>query len=346
MTSVSLSSQARVKHSLRGLLDLGFAATGLLHWHERMARSGLTILMYHRVLPAEDCAKYPLASLVMPAEAFAEQIAWLARCCRVRPLAEALAELKYATGDPKPLVAVTFDDGYEDNFEYAAPILDTEGVRATFFVTSGFVETSAPFWFDLAADAWTRLSENDGVALYARMAPDSELAPGLSSWMATLKRLPIVERDMWIAMALEGATGQFVAERYAPMTVEQVAELSARGHEIGSHSVNHPILPLLSDDELDWELTASRARLAELVGGDITGFCYPNGDFDSRVAAATVNAGYSYACGTEEGMNSPSSERYSLRRRPVSMRRVFGPTGQHSILGFRAELCGQRDWLR
>ncbi|NGP53713.1 polysaccharide deacetylase family protein [Thioalkalivibrio sp. XN8] len=346
MASVLAESRQSIKHGIRGLLDLGAAATGLLQWHERRARSGLTILMYHRVLPAEACTDYPLASLVMPVDAFAQQVAWLARRCRVRPVAEALVELHCPAGDPRPLVAITFDDGYADNFEHAAPILEAAGLRATFFVATGFVETGAPFWFDRAADAWSRLTEQDRAGLFEEVAPGAELTPGLASWMSALKRLPVAERDRGVAAAMERAPGAFPNEQYAPMTPAQVAELAGRGHEIASHGIDHPILPLVDDDELKRELTESRARLAKWTGREITGFCFPNGDSDPRVAAATAGAGYAYGCSTEEGINEPSGDPFRLRRRPVSMQRVFGPTGRHSILGFRAEVTGQRERWR
>jgi peptidoglycan/xylan/chitin deacetylase (PgdA/CDA1 family) len=60
----------------------------------------------------------------------------------------------------KPLrgqLAITFDDGYRDNFEEAAPILERYGLPATFFVTTDFIETEtvAPWDRDLSeAPGW------------------------------------------------------------------------------------------------------------------------------------------------------------------------------------------------
>ncbi|MFU8832215.1 MAG: polysaccharide deacetylase family protein, partial [Wenzhouxiangella sp.] len=146
-----------LKHRIRSLVDLGCAAAGALQWHERRMRSGLTVLMYHRILPRADCAQYPLESLVMPLDAFSAQVGWLARHCTVLPVAVALERLAGEETPGKPLVAVTFDDGYADNAEHAAPVLEAYGLRGTFFVATDFVDKGGPFWFDLAADAWTRL---------------------------------------------------------------------------------------------------------------------------------------------------------------------------------------------
>ena len=135
-----------IRHLLRSGFDCLALASGLLKLYENRMRQGLTILMYHRVLPPTQCRAYPLASLPIPVEVFRRQMQWLSSNCRVLPLREAVAEL--AGGGPfaRPLVAITFDDGYWDNFELAAPVMEEYGLRGTFFVTSGFVANGEPQW--------------------------------------------------------------------------------------------------------------------------------------------------------------------------------------------------------
>lgn len=344
-----------LKQRVRQCVDLGCVATGLLQRGERRMKSGVTILMYHRVLPAEECAGYPLGSLVMPLAAFEAQAAWLSRHARVLPVAEALDHLASEAPEARPRVAITFDDGYADNYEHAALILEAFGLRATFFVSTGFVAGAGPFWFDRAADAWVRLGpEQQGELLRmlhaeiagagASMPPSGPVEIG--SWMGGLKKLPVADRDRWVEVARERAGGEFDASRYAAMTPDQLRALARRGHEIASHGVSHPILPLLDDASLARELEDARTVLSGWIGGDVNGFCYPNGDSDARVRAATRAAGYRYACGTKAGMNARDEDPYELRRRPVAMQRVFGPGARHSVLGFRAELAGLREAWR
>ena len=348
-----------LKQRVRRWVDLGCVATGLLQRGERRMRSGLTILMYHRVLPAEVCAGYPLGSLVMPVDAFEAQVAWLSRHARVVPVNEALEHLASGESDTQPRVAISFDDGYADNHEYAAPILEAHGLRATFFVATDFVGGQGPFWFDRAADAWVRLAPEQRHELLGGL--HAELEPGgppllparpieIGSWMSALKKLPVGDRDRWVDQASnrasERAKSQFDASLYAPMTPDQVRELAGRGHEVASHGVSHAILPLLNDIALARELEEARAVLSDWIGGQVPGFCYPNGDSDARVRAAARVAGYRYACGTRAGMNTRADDPYDLRRRPVAMQRVFGPGGRHSVLGFRSELAGLREAWR
>jgi peptidoglycan/xylan/chitin deacetylase (PgdA/CDA1 family) len=338
-----LSDHIPVKHRLRSGFDRLAACTGLLRWHEIRMRRGLTILTYHRVLPQEQCSDYPLPSLVIPVEIFRLQMQWLAAHCRVLPVREAMAEL--ATGDPfaKPLAAITFDDGYFDNFTLAAPVLEECGLRGTFFVTTGFVEEGKIQWFDRAADAWQRLSNIDRIALIAQIqqkqSQDLKGRRGLDiqMWMNGLKRLEPAARVEFLQRAEHRAEGMINSGQYKPMTVQQAVELYRRGHELGSHTLTHPLLPQLNDDELYREVTNSANQLGKWTGGDITGFCYPNGDFDLRVEHAVTKAGYGYSCTIEEGINRPGVCPTRLSRLPITRQRTMLGHA-HDTLGFRAEL--------
>ena len=69
--------------------------------------------------------------------------------------------------------------------------------------------------------------------------------------------------------------------KIAPEMVRSVYE----GHEVATHSVTHPYLTRLSDDEIIREIEDDRVRLSELVGYDVVGHAYPMGDCDERVAS-------------------------------------------------------------
>jgi peptidoglycan/xylan/chitin deacetylase (PgdA/CDA1 family) len=87
------------------------------------------------------------------------------------------------------------------------------------------------------------------------------------------------------------------------MSWDQVRQLHADGHEIGSHSLTHPLLPGLPDERVREEVEVSRSRLASAIGASVASFCYPNGSFDSRTVAAVRAAGYECAVTTRWGLN-------------------------------------------
>lgn len=101
-------------------------------------------------------------------------------------------------------------------------------------------------------------------------------------------------------------------ERLRTMTWEQLRGIAERGVTIGSHTVNHPHLPTLSDSELDRELGDSRARIEDELGRPCRLFAYPYGEHDDRVRAAVRRVGYDAAFALWAG--SSRRDRFALPR--------------------------------
>jgi peptidoglycan/xylan/chitin deacetylase (PgdA/CDA1 family) len=99
-------------------------------------------------------------------------------------------------------------------------------------------------------------------------------------------------------------------EQLATMTWDDLRRAAARGARVQAHSVSHPHLPSLPDHELKRELTESRRRIEEELGGECVDFAYPYGERDERVRAAVRAAGYerAYALGVKRG------DRYDIPR--------------------------------
>lgn len=352
----------RLKHKLRTWVDRSAQLSGLLRHFEARMRTGLTVLMYHRILPAERCARYPLRSLAMPCEAFREQVRWLAERCDVLPLGEALEKNREAldksrAASTRPLVAITFDDGYADNAQLAAPILEEAGLRATFFVVTDFIASREPLWFDRAVLAFEALPEERWQTIVSSQASDAgapmpDAGSALAAWMGFLKELdPGVRTALVEALSNAAEIGPFPEDattegEYGPMSLESLRALAQRGHEIGSHTLSHPLLPQLEPAELERELSSSRSRLADWLGAAPRGFCYPNGDCDARVVRAVQAAGYSYACRIRPALNLPGQDPFLVNRIDLSQDRVLDGARGHDGLAFRSELCLLREIWR
>jgi peptidoglycan/xylan/chitin deacetylase (PgdA/CDA1 family) len=329
----SISIRRRARESM----TRAAAFSGVLSCMERRMREGWTILTYHRVL--ERGANYPFRSLVTPVDAFAEQVRWLAAECRVLPVAEALAVVRSGglRVGGRPLVSLTFDDGYADGATLAAPVMEARGVRGTFFVTTGPVESRARLWFDRAARRYHAATDADVArALEVASLPALQRTPDLRGWMRLLKSLPPEARARAID-ALPRDKHEEPGEADRSLLPLELNDLAARGHEIASHTVTHPLLPQLDEASLEHELRRSREQLGAWVGVPPAGFCYPNGDHDGRIAAAIRDAGYEYACTTRPGRNV-GEDPFRLRRIDMSPARVTGRDGRHDALAFRAHV--------
>ncbi|MEM7517382.1 MAG: polysaccharide deacetylase family protein, partial [Planctomycetota bacterium] len=174
-----------MKRRLRGFLDRAVGALGVRALMERSLSDSLTVLMYHRVLPDEECVGLPLESLAMPLSAFACQVMDLKTYYDTGPLGEQWSALQAGEKAERPRVAITFDDGYLDNAQYAAPLLEGAGLRATFFAATDFVGRSKTMWYDevcllLESVGHERAAESFGVG-----APRND--EGIPGWMRAFK---------------------------------------------------------------------------------------------------------------------------------------------------------------
>ena len=308
-------------------------------------RSAITVLMYHRVLEDADCAGYPFPSLVMPRSVFEAQLAHLSEHVQVLPVASALAQQGSLEPGRKPLVCLTFDDGYADNFEIAAPLLEAHGFRGTFFVTAGVVHAGVPLWYDRVAAAWASIGAERASAL-ARAAGIESVPPfdTRESWIEWLKRIP--NRSRLSVLRLLDSEFDESSIRSSLMTAAQVRELAERGHEIGSHTLWHPVLTTMTEEERHEEIEGAKKLLHDWTHRAVVGFCYPNGDFDGETIRQLRQAGHTYACTTLPGRNEVVGDPYQLRRIDMTLGRVTDARGRFDRLAFRSEISLLREALR
>ncbi|WP_119067860.1 polysaccharide deacetylase family protein [Aggregatilinea lenta] len=122
-----------------------FASAAHTRADETRRRLRLPILMYHYVsAPPDDADKYRLDLSVTP-DHFAAQLAWLRdNGYRTVSLDDAYAALARGRPLPSKAVVLTFDDGYEDAYEHAFPLLRQFGMTGTFFVVTEWIDEGRP----------------------------------------------------------------------------------------------------------------------------------------------------------------------------------------------------------
>lgn len=293
----------------------------------------LSIATFHRVLTEQQRRLYPLPGLAVTPGELDDHLRFLTRHFRCLSLDAALGLWESGRRSGRPLLAITFDDGQLDNYENALPVLEKNGVTASFYVPSQVLEDSTPLWHDTMAGsvAWlvahlmgegTPSAPTDrsaALALLTELHPGADLG-GVANHITVetalehTKRWNPAQREDWMRRA-----GGVLPPAQRPlwdgfMSVEQMKDLVARGHEIGSHSHSHALLPQCTDDELQAEIAGSRRKLEAALGTPVTTFCYPNGSLDSRCVAQARAAGYRAAVTTRWGSNSPGDDLFRLQR--------------------------------
>lgn len=94
---------------------------------------------------------------------------------------------------------------------------------------------------------------------------------------------------------------------------DQIKDLDKRGHSIGSHTMTHPSdLKALFNDELHVEIQNSKDLIENVLGHNITSFCYPRGRFDERVKQIVAESGYITARGTGKPGKTTVEDRLAL----------------------------------
>jgi peptidoglycan/xylan/chitin deacetylase (PgdA/CDA1 family) len=278
-------------------------------------RARLSILIYHRVLPAPDA----LLPGDPDAALFRTQMQLLRRHFNPLPLAEAVARLRAGTL-PARAACVTFDDGYADNYTVALPVLRETGVPATFFIATGYLDGGRMF-NDTVIEAVRALPAGEydlgaqGLGVHAIDGADSRRAL-IRDAVSGIKYLGLAERRDH-ADAFAAALGVTPPDDLM-MSTEQLRALARSGMGIGGHTVSHPILASLGADEARREIREGKERLEELLGQPVTLFAYPNGrpgkDYAPEHAAMARELGFEAAVSTAWGAARHGSDLHQLPR--------------------------------
>ena len=79
------------------------------------------------------------------------------------------------------------------------------------------------------------------------------------------------------------------------LTPDQIIQLSEMGFEIGAHGYHHHYLDRIPASEVYEEIKSGKERLEQILGREVTCFCYPGGKIPSVAVAAVRQLGFKYA---------------------------------------------------
>lgn len=304
----------------------------------------LVIVTFHRVLPEQFRSRYHIPGIVVTPEELDWTIRYLRRSYTIGRLDHVHGRHEAGDAPSKPFVAITFDDGYADNFTYARPILEKHGVKATFFVPAAFIGRERLPWYDSLGFALSPASRRTEVerGLLARHDLGHVADAEPQTIIEAAKRLrPHVRQAL-----VEAIRPSRIPAWARTMSAEEIVSLALEGHEIGAHTMTHPILNTCDDASLDWELRGSKSLLEKLIGREVTSLAYPNGDQDARVLRAVRTAGFQRAVTTHWGTNPRGQERLLLNRCDIDARRMRNLSGELSESNLALRLSGLHPGLR
>lgn len=301
----------------------------------------VAVLLYHRVTNA---ALDPQLLCVSP-EHFERHLEIVRR--KAQPLSFDDLRACLATGAfPDRGVVVTFDDGYADNLQEAAPLLERFRVPATVFVASGYVGGDREFWWDElerivlgAPELPSKIELSCDEFTLEVDLPDHPTGHDIAQadWNVTRRDDPTRRHTLYRrlfdllrpmhdgprtrvleALATWSGRGRMVRPSHRPMTRDEIRALHGGGLvSIGAHTVTHPVLSKLSLDEQRREICESKRSLEDVLGAPVTTFSYPFGtrhDFTADTLRIVEDAGFDLAWANMPGLVDPDSPRLALPR--------------------------------
>lgn len=305
--------------------------TRFLRLASSYSSSTVAILMYHSVMDDPVTAELVLGGIAHSTKIFRAQMEIVARDFHPVSMEDVYLFLGGERTLPERSVAVTFDDGYADNYQAATQILTPLGVPAAFYVTVDSIDNQRLPWparlrysfLTSKKESWS----DEGKTIPGKVSPGkiwplggkqernrvfehaSELACRLSGdhqdeYVASIER----ELDSTI----DHSSAQFM------MTWSELRTLACNGYIVGSHTLTHPNVAQIPEDQMRRELTGAKRRLEQELSASVIHFSYPcpalQPHWSDRTVTATREIGYKTAVTTNPGAVRRNDDPLCLRR--------------------------------
>ncbi|MBC7984420.1 MAG: polysaccharide deacetylase family protein [Candidatus Obscuribacterales bacterium] len=335
---------------IKGVLATSLYYSGIawLYFALAFRRKGV-VLMYHRVLPADQATNsFSAGAIVVTPATFESHMRFLRRHCN--PVDAQQFSLMMSGKKPwlPRTCLVTFDDGWADNAEHALPILARHKVPAVVFLATAYVGTEECFWQEkltrLLYEVWTTgaaaqelFADLNAAELISQPEPSARenirhvvtaLKTNSSAALALLRQRIEHYLRQHPSTSTLGAADRFMSWSQALM-LQQSGLVT-----LGSHAHSHTPLTMLPAAEVRAELESAQTHIAKYLSTSPTLFAYPNGDHNYGVAKQVQTMGYHLAFTTVAGSVEPGDDPFTIRRMNISER------GTSSAHGFLCRLLG------
>jgi peptidoglycan/xylan/chitin deacetylase (PgdA/CDA1 family) len=272
------------------------------------------ILMFHRVLPKESIgtpnAYGDRGTLITTDKLHQVLRALRDEGKRVVPLLDLVGRLEQGRST-RGLVALTFDDGYSDNFDHARSILKEHDCQATFFPVVGPVLSGKL----LPLDRYYQALDRSELSITER---NDRLVGAIKEDFLTTE----LHQQEEILAALEGELSRKDVSEVSYMSIAQLHTLHAEGHTIGVHTSWHRLLICMTEKELRAELEQGLHWVRQEFREHHAALAYPDGRSSPRIRFLARELGY--RCGLGVGAHREHLDLFDLPRHFVTM--SWGPS--------------------
>ena len=313
--------------SIKKIVKNGIVKCGLLRLKQFCLPKTVLVLYFHSVSDRWDRDQKYIPGISVLPETFQKFMRLLRDRYQPVRLDDIVGWLEHHKEIPPRAVAVTFDDGFEDNDRVAAPIMEEFGIRATFYLTSSCVEHQTLPWFAkmrfLFSPAYQQTKRvHDSLAEKEWQFPQDAWNAfvfhthqcACMSWNQQLEHIAYLETMLEMPFDSEPAPRM--------MTWEMARELIQRGHCIGNHTYSHPNVAHISEENRQIEIVESHRLLEKKLGQAPEHFSYPhpclNPQHDVKSDETVRSLGYQTIVLTKPGWIRGQTSPFALPRLPIS----------------------------
>ena len=290
----------------------------------------LVILNYHRIRSASIQLPTPFDDGVfnVTENVFFQQMKWLKRHSRILSEEEIIDEIITNSCSVKeqkvPLVAITFDDGYLDNYSTAFPILKSLQIPAFFFICTEMIWERKLRWWDILAYLIKSCKKPFIVINDTEYLIQDNRQLIIADFQLQLKFYPAEYIQKYIQLISDACEIDLPSNDLQDrelMTQDQIREMAEHLMTIGSHTHTHQALSSLDDRLHQTELTVSKQLLEQATGQPVKSVSYPFGRYQF-VPLSIQNA--ARKCGYQLGFTSSSGVNYLNEIHPMVLNRFPG----------------------
>ncbi|ABM02313.1 polysaccharide deacetylase [Psychromonas ingrahamii 37] len=305
---------------------------GFLYFLHYKNRHKISVLMLHGVMtPHDNTIWNPLRPQLSPGE-LQRVLGILSSYYQFITVKQCIDMLEGKIPLIDNALLITFDDGYRNNIDYALPICEQFAIKPVLFVTTGYIDSGLPFWFDRLDYA---LQQNMGGVISfeyqgAKYCFDATSRQALkTSYQAFRDHCKqvftedIEMNQLFNALSemLEIRAGKALREIStdddwsAMVSWPQLREAVKTGRlDVSSHTVDHLRVDRLPEEQILIQLQQSKMRIEQELAGKCHYFCYPNGNYNDLAISLLKKTGYRAAFSTDVGLCEVKDSLMTLKR--------------------------------
>lgn len=280
------------------------------------------ILAYHRVSLSNSSNPF-LKDMIVAHDVFERQMQYIKENYKVISIDEIDNYFSESKNHNKNAAVVTFDDGYEDNYKYAFPILKRYSIPAIIYVPTLFINGVASLWWDDLACLFEKTKKKKIRMVYKKEWYNFSLKSDackkktfyhLSNILKYSNKHEIDDLLNYLSNLLE------VHNADKPsyfLSWKQIEEMSKYNILFGAHTHSHSNVVLLDKKKLNEEIIKPKQIIEQHINKKVKWFSYPygeKGDFNKESIDVLRKAGYTNSVTMLQGFVNKKDDLFMMRR--------------------------------